>query len=97
MHKLQKAVLIAFFAIGACDGAPGFATTGSLTERQFIAVMVELQLAAPAQRPALLKKYRTTEQEIRDYVGELSARPGQMSIIFDSIQAQVDRRRTRIP
>lgn len=55
--------------------------------------MVELQLARPGERLPLLKKYRTSEAEIRAYIEALAESPGAMSQTFDSIQARVDRRR----
>jgi hypothetical protein len=97
MDKSPLALLVLILAI-ACTQPSGHALpAGGLSQAQFIAVMTDLSLAEPADRPAILKRHRTTDAGIRAAVEALSAHPLLLSETLDTIQNNIERARMLKP
>ena len=93
MLKLAPILLLTVLSAAACDRSASSPPSTPLSRAEFVAVMAELSTAEPQQRPAILKKHRTSDAELRAYIKALAAHPTEMSSTFDSLQAALDRNR----
>ena len=93
MMGIAKFVFIAALLTAACSRGRTATAAGGLTAEEFASVMVELGLAQPHQRQAILEKFGTTEAEIRAFVRIKSSDPATLSAAFDTIQTRLDRER----
>ena len=92
MRKYQLLVVLTAFSAISCRGSTAPRVETRLTPERFIDAMVAVELAAPAERAALLKKKSASEADLREFVQKYSAAdPTHLSIMFDSIQTRIDR------
>jgi hypothetical protein len=97
MYKSPLALLLLLLAFACTQPSGPALPEGGLSQDQFIAVMTDLSLAEAADRPAILKRHRTSDAEIRAFVEAVSADPLLLSGTLDTIQNKVERARMSKP
>lgn len=93
MFRIAKIAFIAALLTAACSRARTATADLALSSKEFVSVMVELELAQPHQRQSILEKFGTSEAEIRAFIRLKSRDPAALSEAFDSIQTRLDRER----
>jgi hypothetical protein len=89
-------IFVAILALGCTrNQAPNPATR--LSFQRFVAVVSELASAQPHQRAAILKKHRTSDAEIREFVAAYARHPTGLATAFDSVERRLEKIREAAP
>lgn len=89
-------IMIAAATALGCTRPRGPART-SLSLEHFVVVVSELSTAPPEQRAAILRKHRTSDAEVREFVVANARDPERLALALDSVAARIERKRTATP
>src|SRR5688500_12893252 len=86
----MRILVLAVFLLASCDVFRASHPTSELTQQKFVEVYVELARAkTPSARQAILKKHKTTEKAMQDFVRAYSGDVSELSKAFDSALAKL--------
>ncbi len=92
MRRLLCAVFVALFALAGCNVFQGgrHRPGTALSEREFVAVYVELARATqPEQKQRILERHRTSRKEMQDFINAYSNDLPALNTVFDSVVARL--------
>ena len=92
MRSLRCAVFVALFAVAGCNVFQGgrHRPGTALSEREFVAVYVELARATqPEQKQRILERHGTSRKEMQDFINAYSNDLPALSTVFDSVVARL--------
>ena len=86
----MRILLLTILLLAGCDVFRAGSPQTRLTREQFVEVYVELARAnTPSDRQAVLKKHKTSEKELQDFVQAYTADLSELSATFDSALAKL--------
>ena len=86
----MRILVVLVVLVAACDVFRAGDPKTELTQQQFVEVYVELARSnTPSARQAILKKHKTTEKALQDFVQAYSGDVRQLSTAFDSALARL--------
>jgi hypothetical protein len=88
-------VILAAALTGCARHAPMPATR--LSFQRFVTVMSELGTSQPHQRATILRKHKTSDAELREFIDAYARNPRRLSAAFDSVERVMERRRASYP
>lgn len=93
MRRIAKIALLTALSAAACSRAAEKPSDTGIPDKKFIAVMVELGSAGPAEKSAVLRKHGVSDKQLRAFIQAHADRPKALGAVFDSIQTALDRNR----
>ena len=86
----MRFLVLGVVILAACDVFRASQPTSELTREKFVEVYVELARSnTPAARQAILKKHKTTEKAMQEFVRAYSGNVTELSAAFDSALAKL--------
>lgn len=86
----MRLLLLVSLLLAGCDVFRAGNPQARLTRDQFVQVYVELARAnTPSERQAILKKHKTSEKELQEFVQAYTADLAELSAAFDSALAKL--------